>query len=495
MPPPFADLTEIEYETTPRPNRYENATESCREGQSNTNVELDNRGEERDEALQIVEQWEMRRRTDLDVLRGMMLVLMTITHFPTRYGTWLSQPFGFVSAAEGFVFLSAYLVGAVYGEKAARDGVAAVRGAIWRRARVVWTCHAALLLFLFTVVANIAVHTNQNAIKNLLAFYLASPADALLAGFVMLYKPPLLDILPMYVVFLAISPAILACAFRRGWIFVTLTSAVLWLATQCGINELIYRAIATPAGVTVPFRHTGAFELGGWQLLWVLGMFFGCRGQAGECRRVWLSSAPVALVLVAIALVWRHAVGQAPFGNNASLDWLFGKWALGPLRLLNFFALAVAVTHFGPRVVQAWRPQALQMIGRASLPVFCVHVVASLVALALIGDAAAQKPLWMQGGLLLGVLAILYVTALCAERLRLTCAAERSRPSGEAVCRGEMPGRHRATWPHLARIRDREGTHPSAGPISPAHGHAQNNALARLLHGLIARRPGVRSTR
>ena len=56
----------------------------------------------------------MQRQAELDWLRGLMLVLMTLTHVPTWFGAHLGQPFGFVSAAEGFVFLSAFLVGCVY---------------------------------------------------------------------------------------------------------------------------------------------------------------------------------------------------------------------------------------------------------------------------------------------------------------------------------------------------------------------------------------------
>jgi hypothetical protein len=51
----------------------------------------------------------LARRTEIDVLRGLMLVLITITHLPTVFSAKFSQPFGFVSAAEGFVFLSAFL--------------------------------------------------------------------------------------------------------------------------------------------------------------------------------------------------------------------------------------------------------------------------------------------------------------------------------------------------------------------------------------------------
>ncbi len=60
------------------------------------------------------------RRQDIDALRGLMLVLMTITHFPGALSDPLGQPFGFVSSAEGFVLLSAFLVGRIASSVAAR---------------------------------------------------------------------------------------------------------------------------------------------------------------------------------------------------------------------------------------------------------------------------------------------------------------------------------------------------------------------------------------
>ena len=38
----------------------------------------------------------MGRQTELDWLRGLMLVLMTITHLPTWFSSHVGQPFGFV---------------------------------------------------------------------------------------------------------------------------------------------------------------------------------------------------------------------------------------------------------------------------------------------------------------------------------------------------------------------------------------------------------------
>ena len=54
------------------------------------------------------------RRPELDALRGVFLVWMTLTHLPTRFSDFVNSPIGFVSSAEGFVFISALLIGRLY---------------------------------------------------------------------------------------------------------------------------------------------------------------------------------------------------------------------------------------------------------------------------------------------------------------------------------------------------------------------------------------------
>jgi hypothetical protein len=355
----------------------------------------------------------MNRRTDIDALRGLMLILMTITHVPTRYSQWLSQPFGFVSSAEGFVFLSAYLVGAVYTARATRDGVWAMCGALWRRARLVWVCQIATLIFLFTLIAEISLHTDQASIRNLLSFYLADPVDALWASALMLYNPPLLDILPMYLMFMLASPVLLAAGLRRnGWLLIIIASIALWTLAQFGVLHALYNGVVSTTQWKIPLNQTGAFELAAWQLIWVLGMWLGARHATGSERTPvpsWALAAAVTFAIVCV--VWRHAVGQNPFGEGAAFNVLFDKWRLGPLRLVDFFALTVVVMRFGPHLAAHVDLRPLASLGRASLPVFCAHIVAVLLVLSVAGDVAGKAPLWAETGLLLAILLALVATA------------------------------------------------------------------------------------
>lgn len=378
----------------------------------------------------------MTRRPELDALRGLMLILMTVTHVPTRYSTWLSQPFGFVSAAEGFVFLSAYMVGAIYTRRAIESGTAAMRKALWRRAGLVWLCQVGMLLFLFTLIAKIGLRTDRRAIKNLISFYLEEPIDALWSGLLMIYNPPLLDILPMYVLYMLATPLALTIGLRRnGWLFVMGGSLALWALAQLYLIQPVYKAIINAIEPKMPFHESGAFDLFAWQFIWVLGMWMGSRREAIPERRAfpaWIVAFSV--VFAVTCMVWRHVVGQSPFGALTEFNMLFDKWRLGPLRILDFFALLVIVIRYGPRLLHLRFP-VLETLGRASLPVFCAHVVIVLLVLAMIGDRIGRTPLWAETLLLASTLVGLYAVALFSNRMDREERAERAKAKAAVSAR------------------------------------------------------------
>ncbi|MEJ7929257.1 OpgC domain-containing protein [Ramlibacter sp. AN1015] len=352
------------------------------------------------------------RRWEVDALRGLMLVLMTLTHLPTRLTSPLGQPFGFVSAAEGFVLLSGFMAGLVYGRTARAKGLEAMRRAFARRALLVYGCHAATLLFLFTVIALIGIRVDQPAVKNLMSFYLQHPVDGLLGGLALIYQPPLLDILPMYVLFMLASPWAFYLALRFGWVPVMAGSIALWLLAQFGLAEWLYHLAQSRVPLPVPYAETGAFNAFAWQLLWVLGLWMGAsRNDPAAPPFVFPTGAvAVALLVGLVGLLWRHWVGQAPFGADVGRNLLFDKWQLAPLRLLNLLALMLLVIRFGPTLAHRLpRIRALETLGAASLPVFCAHLVVVLLVLAFFG-AEFRRPWIFDAPLLAGCLLSLYAT-------------------------------------------------------------------------------------
>jgi hypothetical protein len=202
----------------------------------------------------------LERRPELDALRGLFLVWMTVTHLPTRYSDFVNQPIGFISSAEGFVFISALLVGRLY----MRDlqlNPANVRTRLWKRSLKIYGYHLLMLAFAFTVIAEIAIHTHKAALINLLDFYLAHPLVAIAGSVLLLYCPPLLDILPMYVTFLFVTPLALSAAARIGWRWVLAGSAAVWILAQFGLRDLVHNWIVYVTHLQIPLQETGAFNL------------------------------------------------------------------------------------------------------------------------------------------------------------------------------------------------------------------------------------------
>jgi hypothetical protein len=379
------------------------------------------------------------RLWQIDALRGLMLVLMTLTHLPTRVSSPTGQPFGFVSAAEGFVLLSGFMAGMVYAGRERREGEAQMRSAFYKRVVKIYLCQAALLAFLFSVVAVVAVLSQQEAITGLMRYYLNEPLHALVGSLLLIYSPPLLDILPMYVLFMLLSPMVLIHGLRHGWVGIMAISVALWLGAQFKLGAWLYEMLAPAAGIRVPLLQTGAFEVLAWQFLWVMGLWMGAERAAQRPPVVfprWLLN--TAVVYAAICLIWRHAVGQVPIPGDAGLNMLFDKWQLAPLRIFNLFALLVLTMHFAPWMARHLpRVRALEVMGAASLPVFCSHLVLALLALAVFGAPAPGRALWIDAFILVGSFAALYGVALVSQELDRQSAAMRKARQARVKARRE----------------------------------------------------------
>jgi hypothetical protein len=365
----------------------------------------------------------MSRRWEIDMLRGFMLVMMFCTHLPSRFANPLGQPLGYVSAAEGFVMLSAFMAGLIYTRRAEKDGIPAMRRAFFRRALTVYACQAALLIFLFSTIAALGLALDQHALTDLLDYYLKDPTAGLLGALLLIYNPPLLDILPLYIVLLLISPFVLAWGMTRGWTGIFILSGVLWVCAQFQFSLMLYDKLVWLTGFPVPFSETGAFETYAWQFLWVFGLWMGAATAKGSLKagnRLPAQLVIAAVLIAAICLVWRHIAGQIPVPGDGGhiINRLFDKWHLGPLRLMNFFALLVLILRFGDWLTEhVPRIRFLEDLGAASLPVFCAHLVFVLLALSVAGQYRPGRPLWIDLLLLATGLVTLYATAQITLRL------------------------------------------------------------------------------
>ena len=245
----------------------------------------------------------------------------------------------------------------------------------------------------------------------MISFYLQEPATAIVTSLLLVYNPPLLDILPMYVVFMIGSPLLLAIGLRWSWTPILIGSLILWLGAQFGMAREIFEAARDVTGLKVPYHETGAFDLLAWQLIWLIGLWLGAQVAAGrEIHFVyWIVWA--AVVVAAVGFSARYGLGQAPFPEHKTIALLLDKWRLGPFRLLNFLALLIVMIHFAPALksIIRWRP--LERLGAASLPVFCSHLVSVLVVLALVGDKQGSTSLPVELALLAATFSVMFAAS------------------------------------------------------------------------------------
>ena len=360
----------------------------------------------------------MQRRPELDALRGLFLVWMTFTHMPTHFSDFVNQPVGFVSSAEGFVFLSAMLVGQVYLRDALRDAPGVIKK-LWQRTLKIYGYHLLMLAFAFTVVAELAAKTHRSAIFNLINFYLAHPKTAILGGVLMIYCPPLLDILPMYVIFLFLTPIALAVGVRYGWRWVLGGSGLLWVGAQFGLRELMHAWIVRVTHLQIPLQETGAFNLFAWQGVWIAGLWLGAKGAQGEMPLKRVPGYVVAacgVVCLFFLGVRHHWLG--PVLTQESLGIKLDKWQIGPMRVVNLAAFLIVGYWMRRFLVKLISVEPFLTLGKASLQVFCAHVFFVFVGLALLYEDTPQ----LHGARAYGVLSLtfagLMLVAMREARLR-----------------------------------------------------------------------------
>jgi hypothetical protein len=327
-----------------------------------------------------------KRIEELDALRGLMLVWITCTHLPTILSTYVNQPFGFFAATEGFIFLSALFTGRIYFRVAEREGYSAMWWKLWMRTGKLYCYQLLLLAFAFVIAAPIAAHGNRPAVHNLLNFYFsAGRTRAFVDAALMLYRPPLLDILPLYIILLALTPLAIALGARFGWKYALAGGFTLWLLAQFGFRSFVYHLLTRAFGVQIPLNEMGAFNLWAWQLWWLVGLWLGVRWARDDLRFDWLKRGMIpAATVAAFFLVLRYSqvAGIITFGK---FGLLFDKWDFGIARMIDFTAIAVLAIRFRS-LLKPFAIRPLVMLGQASLPVFCVHLLCVFCALTIMGN-------------------------------------------------------------------------------------------------------------
>ncbi|MGV1761721.1 OpgC family protein [Rhizobium sp. A22-96] len=309
----------------------------------------------------------------LDFFRGVGMLIILLAHIPDDgWALWIPARFGFSDATEMFVFQSGMASAIAFGSTYDRSGAIALIARVAQRIWQIFWAHIAV----FIVVAAIMVvaGTRYDGVTyvdslNLVPF-MKDPGHLLVGLLTLTYVPNYFDILPMYIVILALMPLMIFASKVNRYLPFVLMIAV-WLATQFGFTRLPAEPWSDRPWFFDPF---------GWQLLFFTGFFLmrGALPAPGYDRR--LMALAIAVVIVTVPFAWVRFQEVHPFFQMAAdrITPLTDKTDFGLLRFVHFMALCYIAVHLvGEKGARLRGPvvRVLTVVGQQSLAVFITGMV------------------------------------------------------------------------------------------------------------------------
>jgi hypothetical protein len=329
-------------------------------------------------AAQVVER---KRDLRLDLFRGLGLILIFIDHVPDNpISDYTLISIAFCDATELFVFISGYTAGLVFGGLARRAGTPFAVAQVLRRCWTLYVAHI-FLFVIFTAQVAWAVERLANpmfADEMNVSGFLREPHIAVARALLLLFQPTYMNILPLYI--LLMFGLALSLPFLQRWRAALMIAAVVpYIAAHIfDINLPTY-----PEGEWF-------FNPFAWQLLFNIGAVLGVLFEVE--KRDWAPPAwlvPVAKITLVVCIVLRLVLnaGWLP-AEVAEVVWaLADKSDLGPLRLVNFAALAIVAVALVPRgssLAGAPWLRSIVVIGQNGLNVFCFGIFLTVLGHAVV---------------------------------------------------------------------------------------------------------------
>ncbi len=341
-----------------------------------------------------------QRDLRIDLLRGVAIVFIVVNHveLTSLFELASQEAIGTVSGAELFVAMSGVVLGMVYRQRLARSDLAEVTGLLLKRAWKLYRTALAvvLLVYLLTTLPGVdgrAVTTfelgggeRSDTYPNvgMLAEY---PVPGWFVRDLLLLElgPWQFNVMGLYVVLLLVAPVLIAALHRR---LVLVVLAVSW-----GLYAL--NSVSPTRIFTSQFEDP--FPLLTWQVLFVTGLALGWYRTALLTWFARPTGKAVLVVAVLLHLGFLLLAASSTFLSNGydvrldllppvTFDALYADWftraTLDLGRLVDVWLLLATAYAL---LTAYWRPLdralgwLLVPLGRASLYVFVLHVVAALV--------------------------------------------------------------------------------------------------------------------
>jgi hypothetical protein len=370
------------------------------------------------------------RDSRVDVLRGIALVMIFIDHVPGNLLSLVTmRNFGFADAAELFVLLAGFASMVAYGGAFARDGVLTGLRKVLLRLLRIYLFQALLLLSVVVLVGTWLRYFGVEPESG--APFVHSGLNGFRHGLTLQALPASLNILPLYIILLALFPLIYGL-IAISPIVAFVASGALWVAVNIDHSINLTNWLDGQGWFFDPFA---------WQFLFVIGALGALvlrRYDGNLPRPLWLRAA---------------AWGYLGFALIATAPWDAWGWSnlhpiplampdktvLAPLRLLNVLALMVlALGSVRFRAVAEWPAlRFLLVCGRNSLEVFSLGtILAMLFRLAFLTFGVNLMTQLLANGIGIGLMVAL---AVVLERVRRPVTPARSRDTRQPTTSATKP--------------------------------------------------------
>lgn len=341
----------------------------------------------------------MGRLVILDGFRGFFLLFMAVLHYDGLVGSWLGKihhhNFGWVEDAQGFVFISGIVVGLVFGKRFLQaPTLGAIFGPILARVRTIYSHQAGLVAILLVAALGLGAYAGPD-----LAPYREAPVTFTVSSLLLLSSSSNMGILPMYIMFLLVTPFALQALHRDQVAPYFAAMLLVWLAAQTRLAGLAFHQIQVLlVDQGIPARFGLYFSALGWQLLFFGGLFIGFRMaqkrlDLGFLRQAqWRTTFFMALAAVVLLGIYDLVVQLRLLGEEYSTRILTraDRANLGfiyPIAFAIDLFVVVWLLQAGPHDRRAWIRRAaaaiawlftrrfLVVLGQHSLHVFSFHIL------------------------------------------------------------------------------------------------------------------------
>lgn len=383
----------------------------------------------------------MPRDYRIDFFRGLALISIFVNHIPGNfYSNFTHRNYGLSDAAEIFVLLAGISAALAYYPRFVSGQAGQAVGRVGKRIGTLYVAHLASIACGFAIYAGASLWLDQPdlMIPDERHWIVEQPVRALAGIGMLTYQTGNFNILPMYMVLMAMLPVILLLA-RIRLSLVLVVSVALWAA-------------ANAWRITLPsFPSEGGWYFNPltWQLLFVMGLVGGVwlrRGETLPFSRL-LYGLAVAYLLASAILVFGHLWDYFP--QLPEWVWIsgFNKSWVGFFRLLHVLSIVYVVIYSPLPALLARRLDEgnwIVRLGRHTLPVFWTGTILSVTGHIIRGSVFGlpNDPTFTGFGLLLDTVLIgagLSVLFALAWYLDWTGTGRKPRPAVQGAGRGPEP--------------------------------------------------------